>query len=309
MGLPVIDRGAGGGGIGLPEDEVRPPELSPASAACKLESGSAASTTEVVGAAAVGAWVVGAGLGFEAGGCGARAVDGCGDEAGRAIGGAGRGAGGSSRRGGMAAPLERTTGRAGAEAGRGGEGGAGGASAATTAAGCTAGTASGAVGGAAGAGTASTTETSGAGASGAVTEATGSVALVLAAAFLAGAFLTGTGSSGCSSRTRPSRSALRRTRSACASSMLDECVFTPMPRSSERSSVSLFVRPSSLASSWTRIFAANVGSPALSWFGALRRCAQLRARLSSLAQSGSRARSRLRDHRGDPTRRHAGRQP
>ena len=305
MGLPVIDRGVGGGGIGLP-DEVRPAELSPASAACKLGSGSAASTTGLVGAAAVGAWVVGAGLGFEAGGCGARAVDSCGDEAGRAIGGAGRGAGGSSRRGGMAAPLERTTGRAGAEVGRGGEGGA---SAATTAAGCTAGTASGAVGGAAGAGAASTTETSGAGASGAVAGATGSVALVLAAAFLAGAFLTGTGSSGCSSRTRPSRSALRRTRSACASSMLDECVFTPMPRSSERSSVSLFVRPSSLASSWTRIFAANVGSPALSWFGALRRCAQLRARLSSLAQSGSRARSRLLDHRGDPTRRYAGRQP
>ena len=159
------------------------------------------------------------------------------------------------------------------------------------------------------AGAASTTETSGAGASGATTGATGSVALVLAAAFVAGAFLTGAGSSGCSSRTRPSRSALRRTRSACASSMLDECVFTPMPRSSERSSVSLFVRPSSLASSWTRIFAANVGSPALSWFGALRRCAQLRARLSSLAQPGSRARSRLRDHRGDPTRRHAGRRP
>jgi hypothetical protein len=37
-----------------------------------------------------------------------------------------------------------------------------------------------------------------------------------------------------------------------------------MPRASDRSRVSLLVRPSSLASSWTRIFAANVGSPALS---------------------------------------------
>jgi hypothetical protein len=67
-------------------------------------------------------------------------------------------------------------------------------------------------------------------------------------------------SSGCSDRTRPSRLARRRTRSACASSMPEECVFTPMPRSLERSSVSLFVIPSSLASSWTRIFAAKVVS-------------------------------------------------
>jgi hypothetical protein len=68
------------------------------------------------------------------------------------------------------------------------------------------------------------------------------------------------GSSGCSVRVRPSRSARRRTRSACASSMPEECVLTPMPNARERSSVSLFVIPSSLASSWTRIFAAKVVS-------------------------------------------------
>ena len=67
-------------------------------------------------------------------------------------------------------------------------------------------------------------------------------------------------SSGCSARTSPSRVARRRTRSACASSMPEECVLTPMPRSFERSRVSLFVIPSSLASSWTRIFAAKVVS-------------------------------------------------
>ena len=45
------------------------------------------------------------------------------------------------------------------------------------------------------------------------------------AAFLAGFC----GSSGCSSRIRPSRSALRRTRSAWASTMLDEWLLTPIP--------------------------------------------------------------------------------
>ena len=65
------------------------------------------------------------------------------------------------------------------------------------------------------------------------------------------------------SRMRPSRSALRRTRSACASSMLEEWVLTPMPSVAQRSSVSLLVSPSSLASSWTRILPANVSSPAL----------------------------------------------
>ena len=82
------------------------------------------------------------------------------------------------------------------------------------------------------------------------------VARVVAAAFLAGAFLVaaafftgGAGSSGWTSRRRPSRSALRRARSACASSMEDEWLFTPIPRDRHRSSASLLVNPSSCASS------------------------------------------------------------
>jgi hypothetical protein len=75
----------------------------------------------------------------------------------------------------------------------------------------------------------------------------------LAATFFAAAFLAGVffGSSGCSSRRMPSWSALRRTLSACASWMLEEWLFTPMPNCSHKSSSSLFVRPSSFASSWT----------------------------------------------------------
>ena len=54
-----------------------------------------------------------------------------------------------------------------------------------------------------------------------VASPTGAAAF-FAAAFLAGAFFAGAGSSGCTSRRSPSASALRRTRSACASSMEDE---------------------------------------------------------------------------------------
>jgi len=67
------------------------------------------------------------------------------------------------------------------------------------------------------------------------------------AAFLAG--LLATGSSGCTGRRRPSASALRRTRSAWASSMEEEWLLTPIPRERASSRPSLFVRPSSLASS------------------------------------------------------------
>ena len=69
-------------------------------------------------------------------------------------------------------------------------------------------------------------------------------ALVALAAFFAGA-----GSSGWTGRRNPSASALRRTRSACASSMEDEWLLTPIPRERARSSPSLLLRPSSLASS------------------------------------------------------------
>jgi hypothetical protein len=82
-------------------------------------------------------------------------------------------------------------------------------------------------------------------------------ASAVAAAFFAGAaflvalaaFLAGAGSSGWTGRRNPSASALRRTRSACASSMEDEWLLTPIPRERASSSPSLLVRPSSLASS------------------------------------------------------------
>jgi len=50
-------------------------------------------------------------------------------------------------------------------------------------------------------------------------------------------------------RLSPSASALRRTRSAWASSMLEEWLLTPIPSAKQRSSASLFSRPSSRASS------------------------------------------------------------
>ena len=62
------------------------------------------------------------------------------------------------------------------------------------------------------------------------------------------------GSSGCSSRVRPSLVARRRRRSPCASWMLEEWLLASMPRTIARSSVSLFVIPSSLASSCSRMF-------------------------------------------------------
>ena len=68
---------------------------------------------------------------------------------------------------------------------------------------------------------------------------------------------TATGSSGGWERFRPSRSALRRTRSAWASSMLEEWLVTPMPIARHSSRPSLLVRPSSRASSYTRIFLAK----------------------------------------------------
>jgi hypothetical protein len=93
--------------------------------------------------------------------------------------------------------------------------------------------------------------------------------------------LAGFGSAGCSARTRPSRSARLRTRSACASSMPEECVLTPMPSALDRSRVSLFVRPSSLASSCTRIFAAKVVSDQPFVFSRTR-CAHLMVRIAAL---------------------------
>ncbi len=65
----------------------------------------------------------------------------------------------------------------------------------------------------------------------------------------AGALPVAAGSSGWTGRRNPSASALRRTRSACASSMEDEWLLTPIPRDRASSRPSLLVRPSSLASS------------------------------------------------------------
>ncbi len=81
--------------------------------------------------------------------------------------------------------------------------------------------------------------------------AVGSTATFFAAAFfVAAAFLAGAaGSSGWTGRRRPSRSAFLRARSAWASSMDEEWLFTPIPRDRHRSSASLFVNPSSWASS------------------------------------------------------------
>ncbi len=73
-----------------------------------------------------------------------------------------------------------------------------------------------------------------------------------------GAGATAGSGSGLVARRRPSASALRRTRSAWASSIDDEWLFTPMPSEIERSSASLLVSPSSLASSYTRIFFGNL---------------------------------------------------
>ena len=104
-------------------------------------------------------------------------------------------------------------------------------------------------------GAAASEDASGAGA-GAGAASTGASACFLAAVFLG----AGSGSSGWTSRRRPSASALRRTRSAWASSIDEEWLFTPIPNAIERSSASLLVIPSSLASSWTRIFFANGSS-------------------------------------------------
>ena len=106
--------------------------------------------------------------------------------------------------------------------------------------------------GAAATGAAATAADAAATGAGAATSTTGTRS---ASAFLAPAFFFGSGSSGCWSRTSPSRSALRRTRSACGSTMLDEWLFTPMPSAWHRSSASLLVSPSSRANSYTRIFA------------------------------------------------------
>jgi hypothetical protein len=107
-------------------------------------------------------------------------------------------------------------------------------------------------------------EGAGAGSAGSAGSATGAAFFVLFRAgfgFAGAASAAGTASAGGaaaaggsaaaegSKRPRCSVAAFRRTRSAWASTMLEEWVFTPMPSAKARSIVSLLERPSSLASS------------------------------------------------------------
>jgi hypothetical protein len=290
MGLPVRDIGGpGGGGMGLPDCEMgdMPGRTgAPAPGRGPDCRGGAEGPPEdgepVIGAGPdVGAEpdegagpAVGAGPdAAAAGACGVGAP--AGGEA-----GAGRRATSSSRRGGRGGgalePLDEMTregvgGTGGAVAGRGASGAGAGAvdaAGASGAAGCS-GAGPGATGGWAGRGAAGPPPGTWAGRGaaepppGAWGRGGGGIERVgpppgpWAAAFLAEAFFTGFGSSGDTSRVSPSRFALRRTRSAWGSTTLDEWLFTPMPSDSQRSRHSLFVSPSSLASSYTRMFPAN----------------------------------------------------
>ena len=89
---------------------------------------------------------------------------------------------------------------------------------------------------------------------GSTTASVAFVAFVALVAFVAFVAFTAFGSSGTTSRRRPSASALRRMRSACASSIEAEGLVAPIPSFWARPSNSLLVSPSSLESSCTRIF-------------------------------------------------------
>ena len=230
IGLPETDVGAtpGGGGMSLPVAERGalgagavtelggPAVAMPAAGACGVAG--------VADAGAPGASAA-AGRGAGAAGASAAAGRGAGADVGAAA--AGRaGASGSSRRtgrGGCSLPDEVTT-RLGA-AGLVGAGLAAGSAGASLAAGAAAGSAAAAAG----------------------SDAEDFLVAFVALSGLSA--LAGLSCSGWTSRISPSRSALRRTRSAWASSMLDEWLFAPIPSASQRSSVSLLVSPSSRASS------------------------------------------------------------
>jgi hypothetical protein len=241
----------GGGGIGLPDNEVGGRRPGGAGTGRPERAIGAPSTAAAAGAAGVGAGAgADASAAATAGAVGRTGAAG----AGRGATGAGATGAGATGRGGCSLPLEVTTRLGGAGGGVGSATAAGGSTTGTEATASTSGSgaaaatadAAGVSTGAVAAGAAGSSEVGGAAAA----------FLVALAAFLTG-FLSGSG--GCTSRTRPSRSALRRTRSAWASTTLDECDLTPMPRDSQRSSVSLLVSPSSRASSYTRMFPAKSG--------------------------------------------------
>jgi hypothetical protein len=280
IGLPVADMGRppGGGGIWRPVADIggRAPaggvgELGAAGAEVSGAAGAGAAAAG--GAATAGAGAAGAGGAATGAGAGAAAAgrgppEDTGGRLGGMPGGNGRPATALGGRLSVWRELEMTrcsgsAGRgAGSAAGAAGvdAGAAGAGAASATGAGVGAGASTGAAFGAsgfaaAGAGASATGAATGASTAGAAVSA-GAASAAFAAAALLG-LRTGFsifGSSGCSSRVRPSRSARRRTRSACASWMLEECDFTSIPSINERSSVSLLVIPSSLASSWRRTF-------------------------------------------------------
>jgi hypothetical protein len=283
MGLPEIDRGGppGGGGMGRPEalvgawagadGGVGAPPVACTGAAGRGPAGA-------VGRAAVGAAAAGAaGRAAAAGGPGAAGAAGLGATglgvAGLAADAAGAGAAGAAGAGGAGAAAAGAIGATGAGAGAGATGAGAAGALAAGAAGATGGRD---IPGAAAAGCSEagrlvmsraperltgaglgelagaeppTPVSSGPDGSPPVRSGDGppavagsaGTAFLVPAAFLAGA----AGSSGCTGRRRPSRSAFRRARSACASSMDDEWLLTPIPRDRQRSSASLLVRPSS----------------------------------------------------------------
>jgi hypothetical protein len=281
MGLPVTDRGGppGGGGIGRPEalvggragaDEggVGPPPTgaggrcaagAAGAAAMRGAAGAAvgAATTRAAGAAAGAAGAsaaTGAGAGLGVGGAWASAATGAG--AGLGVGGAWvAGATGGPRGAvGAGADVGAAAGAAGigADGAREGGGAAGCSEAGRLVISLVPERLIGGVDGASGpapaglpASAAGSANVLGADSAVPPTARAGA-ALFAPAVFVAAAFLAGgAGSSGCTGRRRPSRSAFRRARSAWASSMDDEWLFTPIPRDRQRSSASLLVRPSS----------------------------------------------------------------
>jgi hypothetical protein len=121
--------------------------------------------------------------------------------------------------------------------------------------------AAGAATGAAGSATGAATGSAGAGSAGAAWSAAAPCLVEDLAVDLAAPFLAGLTSSGCSGRVNPSFSARRRRRSACASMSVLEWLFTPTPIRSASSIISVFVMPSSFASSCTRMFFAKAGQP------------------------------------------------
>jgi hypothetical protein len=299
MGLPEPEVGGpGGGGMGLPDDDVGAPLVSVSPGADAARGGPSAGGRGGPPAGGAAGGRGGPPAGGAAGGRGGPPAGGAGRPGGGAAGRGGRAAGGGSgARGGRGASvgagaLDDAAGRATSSSRRGGRGGCslpddvtrrpGGAGGGGRPAVRWGGAAGGMVGrggfhpslagprplsGEAGAGLAARAEPAGSGCALAslpadAPEDASDVVLAEPVALPPDLPppLAGLGSSGCSARTSPSRSARRRTRSACASSMPEECVLTPIPSARERSSVSLFVIPSSFASSWTRIFAAKVVS-------------------------------------------------